>query len=666
MKLVKFLVYYILGFFGIAAVSNSPLLFEGKGILGVPKFLSETINLLKDLVSPEKWIIYFHDKPEHILTAVKEPYFYSMKILLGGILLGFLVAFILAILTIFLPKPILSFIRRVLNIFESVPDLMLAFLFQILVVYIYKKTDFLLMPVTSITEDIYLAPITVLAIVPMISLYKVIVLLVEEEMTKDYVEFAQAKGIKRNVIVLFHVLRNVVKSSFYHTKIIVWASLSSLFIIEYIFNIQGVTNYIIQDFRPMVIAVILLLIFTPFYVLYQGTEFLVMKEAQESEVLKFNRRTWKERWASIRSWVIWRVLSRSLKEFGIHLKNPKFLIGFLIIFGMFAYSIYYSVSTDNLISKHTFVYDDNGKLLSAPPNPPSKDIPLGTDRLGFSILDQLVVGAKWTIVFATLIAFLRVFLGFLLAIPYAMFIKDRWRRGIEKFVDSFHFLPITIIAFILLRPILWKGPGGFTYDLTERIGLEIILLTILVVPLVMVLIGNELKLLMKNEFITSAKVLGGGTRHILFRQLLPHMISRLGIVFGQQFIQVLVVFIHLGLFQLFFGGTVVSYALVKDPPRSFTYEWSGMIGDAKSAFMTGDYWIVVPALVAFMIVIICMQFVIEGIKEVQQERVGVYVERSWITRKIQARLRARKQQKSENTTSIDFHPDHFKRVDRSL
>ncbi|WP_167360127.1 hypothetical protein [Halobacillus dabanensis] len=89
------------------------------------------------------------------------------------------------------------------------------------------------------------------------------------------------------------------------------------------------------------------------------------------------------------------------------------------------------------------------------------------------------------------------------------------------------------------------------------------------------------------------------------------------------------------MFHIYFGGTKVSYdPNWPDPPMSTTHEWSGMIGAAKDALMTGRWWLIVPALVCFMVIIVSMQLIIQGIKEVQQRRVGVSVEQHTWFKKI--------------------------------
>ena len=89
--------------------------------------------------------------------------------------------------------------------------------------------------------------------------------------------------------------------------------------------------------------------------------------------------------------------------------------------------------------------------------------------------------------------------------------------------------------------------------------MEMFILTILVVPLTTVLLGKEIKRVLDYEFIASARVLGGSKFHLFWRHIFPHIGPRLTILLGTQFIQVLLIFIHLGIFKFFFGGTKLSY-----------------------------------------------------------------------------------------------------------
>src|SRR5699024_12655044 len=64
------------------------------------------------------------------------------------------------------------------------------------------------------------------------------------------------------------------------TKVIIWAALSSQFIIERIFNVHGISFFILESFTPMTIAASLILVFTPFFFIFQLTD-LWLDKTQE-------------------------------------------------------------------------------------------------------------------------------------------------------------------------------------------------------------------------------------------------------------------------------------------------------------------------------------------------------------------------------------------------
>ncbi|KML01834.1 ABC transporter permease subunit [Rossellomorea marisflavi] len=620
---LRFILYYILGILGILGVSVAPQVLSEKGLYNFVAFIEEFLKFTIYFADPANWEYNYKGQVDSLFNVLWEPYLYSMTIILGAIALGLVLAVIFAVITFFLPTPISSMLKKILNFMESVPDLLFAFLLQLFIVFFFKKYGIMLMEFTEFDGvQIYGAPIFTLAIVPMVSFFRILLLVMEEEMVKDHIEFARSKGLSKSRILFSHVMKNITPSSFYHGKLIIWGTLSSLFIIETLFDMKGITFYITQDFRPVVIAYALILLFTPFFFIYQGV-YLWMNRAAVIDDSHYRIKKDKVKFSE---WKIWGFIATSWRAWKVHMKNPKFAGGFIIIFGMIVYSFCHSLFKDEPVSKLYYVKDDDGTLISVPPHAPSEFMALGSDYNGFSILDQLIVGAKYTLIFALVVALLRVIGGFYLGVGYHFFLNERRKNWVNRIVDSIHFLPLSLIAYLLLRPVLWGLTfEGFQHSLFERLVFEAIVLTILVLPLTMVLIGNELKLIGQQDFVVSAKLLGGSNRHLLWTHLFPHLAPRMFILFGQQFIQTMLILVHMGLFYLFLGGTIVSRGLLPDPPKSATFEWSGLISSSKEALMTEKYWIVLFPLFAFMIAIFAMQLVVQGVKEIQQAKVGVRV-----------------------------------------
>jgi peptide/nickel transport system permease protein len=205
-----------------------------------------------------------------------EPVIYSLTILVSALLLAYILLTLFTFLTMLLPVEHRSKSKLFIYFFESIPDIFIVFAMQFFIVYFYKKTDILLLDFVSLQEDrAYLLPILCLAIFPTIQLYRLSILLFEQELSKDYVYFAKMKGISHTGILLVHILRNATVSLFFQSKKALWFMLSNLFIIEYLFNIFGITRFLIQYMTPTIFTVGLLLFFVPIFVLYNIAESLV-------------------------------------------------------------------------------------------------------------------------------------------------------------------------------------------------------------------------------------------------------------------------------------------------------------------------------------------------------------------------------------------------------
>lgn len=294
------------------------------------------------------------------------------------------------------------------------------------------------------------------------------------------------------------------------------------------------------------------------------------------------------------------------------IKNPLFVIGFGFVLLVFSASIIHWLAFDSYIPEKNLLYEGN-KLVGDAPHTPSEMPPFGSDRFGKDYLYLLVKGAKVTIGFAFAAAFLRMLISIVLGLCYANFFQ-RFSRFITSFSEAMQYLPTALLAYIILRPVLTQNSftSTFSVGIAERILFELIIFAVIAVPTVSVLIGNETKLILNREFITSVKVIGGGRWHVLRKHVLPHLAPKLWINFGQQVIQVLVLLVHLGLLRLFLGGTIV-HRQMSNGYESVTAEWSGLIGYSYQ-YLDIMPWLPLVPLGAFTITILAMNYMVEGMK----------------------------------------------------
>ncbi|WP_019412456.1 ABC transporter permease [Paenisporosarcina sp. TG20] len=291
-------------------------------------------------------------------------------------------------------------------------------------------------------------------------------------------------------------------------------------------------------------------------------------------------------------------------------KQPFFLIGFSIISFFLVGSFLFEWVFGN-VPKQTLFIEENGRAIEAPPISPNWEHPLGTDQFGYDMFAKIMIGAKFTILASMAVAALRMLIAVPIGFALGTYLQ-RHRSWINGLIDPIHYVPMTIFAVLLLTPVLWMPMEGFSTTVTERIVIQIVIMALITVPIIAALIGNESNLLYNEEYILAARTLGASRRRIIISHLFPQMREKMFVLYGQQVVESLIVFAHLGLLQLFLGGTDVDYdPMFGDPPRSISYEWAGLFGNTFN-YLQGAPWLPLGPVISFALVILAIAFMIEG------------------------------------------------------
>lgn len=273
------------------------------------------------------------------------------------------------------------------------------------------------------------------------------------------------------------------------------------------------------------------------------------------------------------------------------LKTKKFIFGFSFLAILVTLSILNTVVNDGKIRQTPFVYNEDGSLEKAPPYPPFDVYLFGSDMYGYDMLHTVIEGAKYSIGIVLIVAFLRMVLSIVLS--YFLFrVPERAFNLLKTVSEPLSFFPQTLIAYFLLVTVVMYTIHGFQHPLWVRVVYEFIILVLIALPALTIQLIEQKRRVWKEEFIESAITLGGSKRHIYFKHVLPQLYEEWILMFGQQFLQVLTLLVHLGVMLVLFGGTITG----EGPPSSVTHEWSGLIGLNKR-FMLAHEWIVyVPIL----------------------------------------------------------------------
>ncbi|WLD92591.1 ABC transporter permease subunit [Alkalihalobacillus sp. AL-G] len=302
------------------------------------------------------------------------------------------------------------------------------------------------------------------------------------------------------------------------------------------------------------------------------------------------------------------------------LKQPQFLIGSFIMGAMIliSFTLHHFYSAPEQVP---YLYKD-GELVGVAPFTPSQVPPFGTDRFGRNLLFLLFDGAKYTILIAFGIAIIRVAVSGIFSIFYNHYSK-KLRPVFEDIFESTLFVPTSILAYILIAPLVFQQvDSGKSF--TEILVIQCIILVLIGVPPLVSTLSKDMSSIMKKEYISSTFTLGAKPGYVYRRHVLPEMASRFLLVVAQQIISVLLLLAHLGVLLVFLGGgqtfTTGDIFNVSDVLVSMSGEWSGLIGSNYKEVMLKPHIVLIP-LGFFGLTIFAMNLVINGIQNsIKSER----------------------------------------------
>ncbi|TNO94074.1 ABC transporter permease subunit [Bacillus sp. CD3-1a] len=273
-------IQFLISILGIIMLGALPKLFYGFK-LDVSKYIQSLKEVFVNLMDISN-LQYVRGK--FLFPQLFVHYKETIIIFLAAFFISLFVAFCIVYVIMSSSPRIQHRIKSFLIFLESIPDILLILVSQILVVWFFKQTGFLPFQIASIGgESIRGLPILCLSIPTTIMFVKMVVLRFENELEKDYVLFAEAKGLGRFHILNRHILRNVLLSTLFFAKTNIFFMLSNLYIIEWIFNTGGIFMFLksYEGIRVEVFIVSVLLIYIPIFILFKLFHYLIPAAMKE-------------------------------------------------------------------------------------------------------------------------------------------------------------------------------------------------------------------------------------------------------------------------------------------------------------------------------------------------------------------------------------------------
>ena len=195
-------------------------------------------------------------------------------------------------------------------------------------------------------------------------------------------------------------------------------------------------------------------------------------------------------------------------------KNHKGALAGAIIFALIVILV--------LLGPFVWPYEANGINIRIRNQGPSFAHPLGTDQLGRDTLARIMAGGRTSITVGLTAMLLSLFLGTLIGI-FAGYFK-KLDSVLMRFTDLFLSLPL--LPLLLVMMLLFREPLSTSFG-PEKGMFILIVVSIGItswMPTARIVRGDVLAI-KEREFILAARSIGGTDTKIIFRHILPNVLS---------------------------------------------------------------------------------------------------------------------------------------------
>ncbi len=273
-------------------------------------------------------------------------------------------------------------------------------------------------------------------------------------------------------------------------------------------------------------------------------------------------------------------------------KNHKGALAGAIIFALIVILV--------LLGPFVWPYEANGINIRIRNQGPSLAHPLGTDQLGRDTLARIMAGGRTSITVGLTAMLLSLFLGTLIGVVAGYFKK--LDSALMRFTDLFLSLPL--LPLLLVMMLLFREPLSTSFG-PERGMFILIVVSIGItswMPTARIVRGDVLAI-KEREFILAARSIGGTDTKIIFRHILPNVLSPIA---------------TLGIANAIITESALSFLGLGFPPDFPT--WGRLLNDAVDYLQQFPERVFWPGL-AISLTVLSINYLGDGLRDALDPRI---------------------------------------------
>jgi peptide/nickel transport system permease protein len=226
----------------------------------------------------------------------------------------------------------------------------------------------------------------------------------------------------------------------------------------------------------------------------------------------------------------------------------------------------------------------------------------GTDDIGRDLYSRLIYGMRVSILLGLFAGAISVALGAMIGALAGLrggLFDDMVMRVTDIFL-AFPFLVSLLVTRNFIGAVPWMKP--ITGELTS-IRFLVILFSLFGWMSVARIVRGQVLALREREFIEASRAIGGGSKQIILRHMLPNSIGPLLVAFSFSIVGAI-------------GGeaTLSLFGYGPNPGEGST-SLGVLVAASRTAARQGKWWLVVFPFAAFLLITLCISFIGDGLRD---------------------------------------------------